>query len=261
MAKSNLKIHFLGTGTSQGIPVIGSDHPVCLSTDAKDKRLRSSILLEKNGKVITIDCGPDFRQQMLRYNAQRLDAILFTHEHSDHVLGIDDIRPLVFKAGQDMPVYGLERVLSELKNRFPYMYAQEKYPGVASLIEHHVNSEAFTVADFHIQPLHVMHGPLPILGYKIDNRFAYLTDVKTLPDHTITQLQGIDVLVISALRKKDKHFSHLLLDEAIEYAIKIGAKKTFFTHLSHHLGFHSQVDKELPENMYLAFDTLEIDLS
>ena len=127
MAKSNIKIHFLGTGTSQGIPIIGSSHPVCLSSNPKDKRLRSSLLLEKNGKIITIDSGPDFRQQMLRYNAQRLDGIVYTHEHNDHVLGLDDIRPLVFKSGEDMNVYGLKRVLDELHHRFPYMFVEEKY--------------------------------------------------------------------------------------------------------------------------------------
>lgn len=164
MAKSNIKIHFLGTGTSQGIPIIGSDHPVCLSTNQKDKRLRSSLLLEKDGKIITIDSEPDFRQQMLRYNAHRLDGILYTHEHNDHVLGLDDIRPLVFKSGEDMNVYGLKRVLDEIHNRFPYMFAEHKYPGVPTVIENVIEEDKFSVAGFTIEPIKVLHEPLPIFG-------------------------------------------------------------------------------------------------
>ena len=250
MAKSNIKIHFLGTGTSQGIPIIGSDHPVCLSTNQKDKRLRSSLLLEKDGKIITIDSGPDFRQQMLHYNAQRLDGILYTHEHNDHVLGLDDIRPLVFKSGEDMNVYGLKRVLDELHNRFPYMFAEQKYPGVPTVIENIVEEEKFLVAGFTIEPIKVLHGPLPILGY--------LIDVKTIPTESLEKLRGVEVLIISALRVEQEHFSHILLDEAIRYADLIGAKQTYFTHISHHLGFHDEVEKQLPKGKYLAYDTLEI---
>ena len=252
MAKSNIKIHFLGTGTSQGIPIIGSDHPVCLSTNQKDKRLRSSLLLEKDGKIITIDSGPDFRQQMLRYNAQRLDGILYTHEHNDHVLGLDDIRPLVFKSGEDMNVYGLKRVLDELHNRFPYMFAEQKYPGVPTVIENIVEEEKFLVAGFTIEPIKVLHGPLPILGYLIDDKIAYLTDVKTIPTESLEKLRGVEVLIISALRVEQEHFSHILLDEAIRYADLIGAKQTYFTHISHHLGFHDEVEKQLPKGKYLA---------
>ena len=258
MAKSNIKIHFLGTGTSQGIPIIGSDHPVCLSTNQKDKRLRSSLLLEKDGKIITIDSGPDFRQQMLHYNSQRLDGILYTHEHNDHVLGLDDIRPLVFKSGEDMNVYGLKRVLDELHNRFPYMFAEQKYPGVPTVIENIVEEEKFLVAGFTIEPIKVLHGPLPILGYLIDDKIAYLTDVKTIPTESLEKLRGVEVLIISALRVEQEHFSHILLDEAIRYADLIGAKQTYFTHISHHLGFHDEVEKQLPKGKYLAYDTLEI---
>lgn len=258
MAKSNIKIHFLGTGTSQGIPIIGSDHPVCLSTNQKDKRLRSSLLLEKDGKIITIDSGPDFRQQMLHYNAQRLDGILYTHEHNDHVLGLDDIRPLVFKSGEDMNVYGLKRVLDELHNRFPYMFAEQKYPGVPTVIENIVEEDKFSVAGFTIEPIKILHGPLPILGYLIDDKIAYLTDVKTIPTESLEKLRGVEVLIISALRVEQEHFSHILLDEAIRYADLIGAKQTYFTHISHHLGFHDEVEKQLPKGKYLAYDTLEI---
>lgn len=258
MAKSNIKIHFLGTGTSQGIPIIGSDDPVCLSTNTKDKRLRSSLLLEKDNKVITIDCGPDFRQQMLRYNAKQLDGIVFSHEHNDHVLGLDDIRPLVFKSGEDLNVYGLKRVLDELHNRFPYMFSEHKYPGVPTVIENYVEEDKFLVAGFHIQPIKIMHGPLPILGYLIDDKIAYLTDVKTIPAESLAKLKGVEILIISALRIENKHFSHILLDEAIRYADLIGAKQTYFTHISHHLGFHDEIEKSLPIDKHLAYDMLEI---
>jgi len=258
MAKSKLKIHFLGTGTSQGIPIIGSDHPVCLSDNPKDKRLRSSILLEKDGKILTIDCGPDFRQQMLRFNAQRLDGILFTHEHTDHVLGLDDIRPLVFKSGKDMPIYGLKRVLDELHLRFSYIFQESKYPGVPTVIENDITYESFDIFGFNIEPIAIYHGTLPILGYIIDHKFAYLTDVKTIPEESLERLKGVEILVISALRQEVEHFSHILLTEAIEYAKQIGARKTYFTHISHYMGFHEEVNQDLPTGMELAYDTLEI---
>ena len=222
------------------------------------RKSNPSLLLEKDGKIVTIDSGPDFRQQMLRYNAQRLDGILYTHEHNDHVLGLDDIRPLVFKSGEDMNVYGLKRVLDELHNRFPYMFAEQKYPGVPTVIENIVEEEKFLVAGFTIEPIKVLHGPLPILGYLIDDKIAYLTDVKTIPTESLEKLRGVEVLIISALRVEQEHFSHILLDEAIRYADLIGAKQTYFTHISHHLGFHDEVEKQLPKGKYLAYDTLEI---
>ncbi len=195
---------------------------------------------------------------MLRYNAQRLDGIVYTHEHNDHVLGLDDIRPLVFKSGEDMNVYGLKRVLDELHHRFPYMFVEEKYPGVPTVIENNVENDVFTVAGFTIQPIKIMHGPLPILGYLIDDKIAYLTDVKTIPSESLEKLKGVEVLIISALRLEQEHFSHILLDEAIRYSNEIGAKKTYFTHISHYLGFHDEIQEKLPEGKYLAYDMLEL---
>ena len=254
-----MKLKFLGTGTSQGVPVIGCNCEVCVSEDSKDKRYRSSSLITTEyGKKVLIDCGPDFRMQMLANKEDHLDAIMLTHEHNDHVLGLDDIRPLVFKSGEDMNVYGLKRVLDELHNRFPYMFAEQKYPGVPTVIENIVEEEKFLVAGFTIEPIKVLHGPLPILGYLIDDKIAYLTDVKTIPTESLEKLRGVEVLIISALRVEQEHFSHILLDEAIRYADLIGAKQTYFTHISHHLGFHDEVEKQLPKGKYLAYDTLEI---
>jgi len=260
MPKSMLKIQFLGTGTSQGIPVIGSDHPVNFSTDPKDKRLRSSVLLSKNGQNIVIDCGPDFRQQMLRANNRTLEAILFTHEHNDHVLGIDDTRSYSHFAGKPMDIYGKERTLNEIKIRFPYVFAEEKYPGAPNLNVHSIQNEKFEVAGFQIEPLEIQHGNLPILGYLIDEKFAYITDASFLSDETLKKIQNVEVLVLNALRKKEKHHSHFTLEQALEIADVVKAKKTYFTHISLTLGFHKEVQEELPENRFLAFDGLEIEI-
>lgn len=253
-----MKIYFLGTGTSQGIPVIGSNHPVCLSTNLKDKRLRSSVLVEWDGVKILIDCGPDFRQQMLRINNNHLDAILFTHEHADHTAGLDDIRPYCFMESKAMPIYGLQRVIDSLKKRFDYIFETEnRYPGAPSVVINHLKPyQNFKVKDKTITPLLVHHGSLPILGYRFD-KFAYLTDVKTLNDETYEQLQNLDILVLSALRIQE-HPTHNNLIEALEHIKKINPKKCYFTHIGFQLGFHNEVQALLPDNVYLAYDELII---
>ena len=252
------KLRFLGTGTSQGIPVIGSNHPVCLSADQKDKRLRSSVLFEINNKNILIDCGPDFRYQMLSANISNIDAILFTHEHNDHVLGLDDIRPIVFRQKKDMPIYAQKRVLDEIRKRFPYVYETIKYLGVPSVIENEVEDKFF-IDDIEIEPINIQHGKLPILGYKIQNT-AYITDANFISPIEMKKLKNLDILVLNALRKQPEHYSHYILEQAIEVIQELNPKKAYLTHISHYLGFHEEVQKELPENIYLAYDGLEIDL-
>lgn len=258
MSNSTTKIQFLGTGTSQGVPVIGSDHPVNFSTNPKDKRLRSSVLISKNGKNIVIDCGPDFRQQMLTAKIRELEAILFTHEHNDHVLGIDDTRPFSHFSQKPMDIYATTRVLNEIKIRFPYVFADEKYPGAPSLNEHIIGDEIFNVAGFKVQPLKVLHGSLPVNGFLIDRKFAYITDASLIPEETKEKIHGVEVLVLNALRKTEKHYSHLTLEEALEIGCEVKAKSIYFTHLSVTIGFHDEVQKELPENAFLAYDGLEI---
>lgn len=255
-----LKIQFLGTGTSQGIPVIASNHPVNFSANPKDKRLRSSVLLSKNGMHMTIDCGPDFRYQMLRANVPSLEGILFTHEHNDHVLGIDDTRPFIFHNQKAMDIFGMDRTLSEIRSRFPYVFADKKYPGAPSMEEHSIDLEEFDFAGFKIQPLEIEHGILPILGYLIDEKFAYITDASSIPETTIQKIKNVDVLVLNALRVSPKHYSHFTLEEALEIVSIVKPKRAYFTHISVDLGFHDEVQAQLPENCFLAFDGLEIEI-
>lgn len=254
-----MKVYFLGTGTSQGIPVIGSNHPVCLSSNSKDKRLRVSVWISWENHSLIIDCGPDFRQQMLASNCQKVDAILFTHEHADHTAGIDDIRPFNFKQGE-IPVYGHQRVIDNLKRRFEYVFETvNKYPGAPSVATHEVvNNKPFSFGDKKIIPINVMHGNLQVFGYRIDD-FAYLTDVKTIEKTEINKLKNLDVLVINALRV-EPHDTHFNLKEALDFVTLVKPKKTYLTHISHILGYHEEVQKELPENVYLAYDNLEITL-
>ncbi|RRA97095.1 MBL fold metallo-hydrolase [Paenimyroides viscosum] len=255
-----MKIYFLGTGTSQGIPVIGNKHPVCLSTNLKDKRLRSSILIEWKGSKILIDCGPDFRQQMLRIDNDSLDAILFTHEHADHTAGLDDIRPYCFMESKAMPVFAQNRVVESLKRRFDYIFeTTNRYPGAPSIEIHEIEAYSdFTVDNKTIKPLLVNHGSLPILGYRFKD-FAYLTDVKTLNEATYEQLHNLDVLVINALRIQE-HPTHNNLDEALEHIRKIKPKKAYLTHIGFQLGFHDEIQATLPENVFLAYDNLTIEI-
>jgi len=252
-----LKITFLGTGTSQGIPVIGSTHPVCLSADPRDKRLRVSILIQWANQNVVIDCGPDFRQQMLTHPISSLDALLFTHEHADHTAGLDDLRPFFFRQGK-LNVFLDDRVEEALKSRFAYIFAtKNRYPGVPELQLHRVDKNtSFDLFGKTVVPIEVMHQNLPVFGYRIDD-FAYLTDVKTISADQIKKLQGLDVLVINALREAP-HPSHLNKEEALELIALIRPKRTYLTHISHLMGFHAEIEKTLPKNVFLAHDDLQI---
>ena len=253
-----MKVTFLGTGTSQGIPIIGSQHPVCLSTNPKDKRLRVSVLLEWGDFTILIDCSPDFRQQLLRTNCTRIDAVLFTHEHSDHTAGIDDLRPFYFRQG-NLPIYAHQRVLDALKKRFDYIFRTEnKYPGVLTLDTHTIQSTPFFVHNKKVTPIEVLHHKLPVFGFRIGD-FAYITDAKTVPESEMEKLKNLDVLVVNALRE-EPHLSHFNLDEALAFINRIDPKKAYLTHISHHMGFHDEVQKKLPKSVFLAYDQLEISL-
>lgn len=261
-----MKITFLGTGTSQGIPVIGSQHPVCHSEDARDCRLRVSALLQWDHFNVIIDCGPDFRRQMLNTLSRncspnnplpKVEGILFTHEHADHVAGLDDIRPFVFNQG-DMPIYGHRRVLDTLRRRFDYVFATEnRYPGAPSVSPREVqNNVSIPLGGIQVQPIEVFHGDLQVFGYRFD-RIAYLTDVKTIAPDEIKKLRGLDILVINALRY-EPHDTHLNVEEALDLAAFIGAERTYLTHISHKMGFHAEVEKKLPPNVYLAYDGLTL---
>ncbi|PQJ32626.1 MBL fold metallo-hydrolase [Nonlabens arenilitoris] len=253
-----MKITILGTGTSQGIPVIGSDHPVCKSTDSRDKRLRVSAMIEHQGKRLVIDCGPDFRQQMLRHNVSHLDGVLFTHEHADHTAGLDDLRPFFFRQGE-INCYMTSRVHLALQERFSYMFATvNKYPGVADLTVHEFKNDSFDVSGITVTPVLADHGFIPVHGFKINN-FAYMTDVKTITDVEKQKLKNLDVLVLNMLREQE-HYTHLNLKEALELVRELQPQRTYFTHISHHLGFHEEVEKNLPEGVFLAYDNLEINL-
>ncbi|MEY2870072.1 MAG: hypothetical protein RIR01_2578 [Bacteroidota bacterium] len=254
-----MKVYFLGTGTSQGIPVIGSDHPVCKSSDSKDKRLRVSVLIRWDNYSYVIDCGPDFRQQMLTSNCHKVDGIIFTHEHADHTAGLDDIRPFNFRQGE-MPIYAHQRVIENMKARFDYVFETiNKYPGAPSVktIEV-VNDESFSIGDKLAIPVNVMHGDLQVFGYRIDD-FAYLTDVKTIETTEMDKLKNLKVLVVNALRE-EPHFSHFNLEEALDFIALVKPEKAYLTHISHVMGFHEEVQQKLPENVFLAYDNLEITL-
>ena len=252
-----MKVWFLGTGTSQGIPVIGSTHPVCLSTDMRDKRLRVSVWIHWANYSYVIDCGPDFRQQMLTSKCPKIDGIIYTHEHADHTAGLDDIRPFFFRQG-DIPIFAHKRVIDSLKKRFDYVFEEEnKYPGAPSVkVIEVVNNQPFLIGDKTAIPISTLHGRLPIFGYRIDD-FAYLTDVKTVAPEEREKLRGLSVLVVSALRH-EPHNSHFNLEEALEFIADIAPEKTYLTHISHMMGFHAEVEKMLPKNVFLAYDNLEI---
>ena len=252
-----MKITFLGTGTSQGIPVIACDCRVCTSADHRDKRLRVSVLLEVDGKVIVIDSGPDFRYQMLRAGVRHLDAIVFTHEHKDHVAGMDDVRAFNYRQQKEIDVYAHPRVQEALKREFSYIFSTIKYPGIPRINMHTITEKPFSVSGVQFIPIEVMHFQLPVFGFRIDD-FTYITDAKTISEKEKEKIKGSKILVINALQL-DKHISHLTLTEAIDLAQEIGADQTYFTHMSHRLGKHDEISSQLPPGVFLAYDGLKLE--
>lgn len=254
-----MKITLLGTGTSQGIPVIGCDCAACLSDDPHDDRLRSGVLLEYGDTNILIDTGPDLRQQMLRYQVERVDAILYTHEHNDHIIGLDDIRPFNFRQRVDMPLYGLPRVMDELEARFSYIFKANPYPGAPRAVINRIDAgTVLSVAGIEIEALSVMHGRLPILGYRIDD-FVFITDASALSSETRDRIRGASVLVLNALQPTSHH-SHFSLPEAVEIAKELEVETTYLTHISHVMGPQSTWSAQLPADVFPAYDGLTIHL-
>ena len=252
-----MKLKFLGTGTSQGIPVIGCHCAVCTSKNQKDKRFRSSVILETElGKKILIDCGPDFRMQMLNNSEDVVDAIVVTHEHNDHIIGLDDVRPLIFRNKQEMPIYCQSRVGREIKMRFPYAFSEHKYPGAPSFEMIEI-AEEFKLFDCTVLPIEVMHASLPIFGYKMKN-LAYITDASFISEEEKEKLKNLDYLILNCIRKENPHPAHFILPEIIELFEELQPKKMFLTHISQQLGLHDEVEKELPKNLHLAYDGLEL---
>ena len=255
--KNNLKVTFLGTGTSQGVPVIACQCEVCLSDDIMDKRLRTSVMLECDGNNIVIDSGPDFRQQMLRNKVTRLDAIMFTHEHKDHIAGLDDVRAFNYVQQKPTDIFAEERVQRAIKQEFAYIFAEFKYPGVPQVNMHSVDNTQFYIGNTKIIPIRVMHMRLPILGFRVED-FTYITDANFISDAEKEKIKGTRFLVLNGLRKQ-KHISHFSLSEAIGLIEEINPERGFITHISHQLGLHNTVSKELPSNISLAYDGLVID--
>lgn len=253
-----MRITLLGTGTSQGVPVIACKCDVCKSTDLKDKRLRSAIMVEEGSTRIVVDVGPDFRQQMLRHEVDNLDAILLTHEHADHIFGLDDIRSYNWLRKSPMDVYCEQRVQKNLRSIFNYVFAANKYPGTPQMDLIDLDSKAFKIGPIPIIPIRVYHYKLPVYGFRF-GRFAYLTDFNLIEDSELEKLLGIEILVICALRKTS-HISHLNLDGAKELIGKIAPVKSYLTHMSHEMGKHSVLLKELPSNIEPGYDGLVIDL-
>ena len=254
-----MKITVLGSGTSQGVPVIACDCKVCQSKDPRDYRRRCAVLVEQGDTTLVIDTGPDFREQMLLAKVKDLDAVVFTHEHKDHVAGLDDIRAFNFRRkGEKMDVYATVQVQEALKREFAYVFAKNKYPGAPEVTLNTINSEPFSVKDIELIPIDVMHYKMPVKGFRIGN-FAYVTDANYIAPKEKAKLQNLDVLILNALRKEE-HISHFNLSEAIELVKELKPQKAYFTHISHLLGIHEEVESDLPENIHLAYDGLEIEL-
>jgi phosphoribosyl 1,2-cyclic phosphate phosphodiesterase len=255
----SVKLTFLGTGTSQGVPVIACDCKVCVSDDIKDDRLRSSVLFQTEGKTLLIDTGPDFRQQMLRANVQSLDGVLYTHEHKDHTAGMDDVRAFNFKHKKAMELYVDERVNKTLRREYQYVFSGSNYPGIPqvnlNLIDKH--AEKITVAGVEVVLIKLMHYKLPIYGFRVGN-IAYCTDTNYIAPEEMEKLKGLDVLVITALRK-EKHISHFSLSESLGVIAELKPKQAYLTHISHLLGKHADVSLELPSNVQIAWDGLEVE--
>ncbi|MEC3881710.1 MBL fold metallo-hydrolase [Parapedobacter sp. 10938] len=254
-----MTVKFLGTGTSQGVPVIACDCAVCTSSNVKDNRLRSSVLIALEGKNLVIDTGPDFRYQMLRERVTHLDAVLFTHSHKDHVAGLDDVRAFNRQRGAAVDIYGTRDVHEALQREFYYAFSAKRYPGVPMLNLHEITSTPFRLFDHEVIPIEVMHYLMPVLGFRIGD-FTYITDAKTVDDTEVEKINGTKVLVVNALQH-EAHISHFTLDEAVAFAQRIGAEQTYFTHISHRLGLHREVEAALPDGIFLAYDGLQLSIS
>tara|TARA_B100001093_G_C26810547_1_gene1007392 strand:- start:1111 stop:1875 length:765 start_codon:yes stop_codon:yes gene_type:complete len=252
-----MKLTFLGTGTSQGVPVIACSCKVCMSKNKKDNRLRSSVMISINEYNYVIDSGPDFRQQMLRKNVKDIRALLFTHEHKDHVAGLDDIRAFNFKHHKDIDIFCHLNVQKALKREFPYIFSEFKYPGVPRINIHTIEkNKTFQIEDNIFIPIEVMHYKMAVMAFRI-NGLTYITDAKTISSKEVEKIKGTDVLIINALRMEE-HISHFNLKQALEFIDYIKPKRAYLTHISHYLGKHTQVSQKLPDNVYLAYDGLEI---
>lgn len=253
-----MRVTFLGTGTSQGVPVIACPCTVCSSSDFRDKRLRVSVLIETNGKSLVIDTGPDFRQQMLQHGVKRLDAILFTHEHKDHTAGMDDIRSYNYLQRKAIPVYAHERVFDQLRREYYYVFEDTKYPGVPEIEVKQIGNSPFIAEGVHVTPIQVMHYKLPVFGFRIGD-FTYITDANYISEQELEKIKGSSVVVLNGLQK-EPHISHYTLAEAVSLLEYIGPERAYLTHISHKLGRHGLVEQELPPFIKLAYDGLKIEL-
>ncbi len=251
-----MKITFLGSGTSQGVPVIACDCAVCTSLDFRDKRLRSSVLVESGGKSLVIDTGPDFRQQMLRERVRRLDAVLFTHAHKDHIAGLDDVRAYNFRQQADIPLYGSSQTLGRIREEFYYAFSEVRYPGVPRLKTFPIDLNPLEVEGIRVVPIGVMHHRLPVLGFRIGG-FTYITDANFIPGEEMEKIEGSQVVVLNALQR-EAHISHFTLSQAIALIEQLKVPQAYFTHISHRLGRHGEVEKDLPPHIRLAYDGLSI---
>lgn len=251
-----MKLTFLGTGTSQGVPVIGCQCAVCMSVNEKDKRLRTSLMLEVKGRNFVIDTGPDFRQQMLREKVDRLNAVIFTHEHKDHTAGFDDVRAFNFLSKKKVEVYAAARVQTAIRREFAYIFDDFKYPGIPEINLHLIDDRPFTIEEVEFIPIRVLHYQLPVYGFRIDN-LTYITDANYIPDEEKEKIKGSEILILNALRR-EKHISHYTLEEAIALVKELKPRKAYFTHISHQLGLHTLVNDELPEGIELAYDGLVV---
>ena len=248
-----MKITILGTGTSQGIPVVGCACAICQSSNPKDKRLRVSVHIETDlGTKLLIDASPDLRQQLLANNISKVDALLMTHEHNDHMMGLDDLRPINFIQGVEMPLYALPRVVEDIESRFKYIFSSNPYPGAPRIKTFPIENDELEINEDKITCIHLMHGPLPILGFRIGD-FAYLTDIKTISAEERKKLKGVKVMITSALRKKE-HFSHMNLEESLDFIQSIGPESAYLTHMGHKLASHDELLSSLPANVFPAFD-------
>ncbi|MFT3703397.1 MAG: MBL fold metallo-hydrolase [Agriterribacter sp.] len=258
MSYPDIKITFLGTGTSSGVPMIGCSCEVCTSTDKRDKRLRSSILVQSKTTSVVVDSGPDFRYQMLRENVKRLDAVIFTHPHKDHIAGLDDVRGFNYFMQQPMQAYGNEMTLEVVIREFPYAFTEKKYPGAPDIHLNTIGDEPFQIGDLVITPILVWHMHMPVMGFRF-GKFTYITDANRIEEKSMNIIRGSEVVVLNALRK-EKHISHFSLSEAIATVQQLQVPTAYFTHISHQLGKHADVCKELPEGISLAYDRLTLEL-